>query len=116
QISDDAELRRWIRNFMLQQGVLISEAKDATVQSVYDMYYQYSEPVKKIVPHRVLAINRGERENFLKVKIAVDEGAILTYLVNKLVRSNSLTAGLVQDAIKDALNRLILPAVEREVR
>lgn len=116
QVSDDAAVRGWIRNFMTQQGLLSTVAKDATVQSVYDMYYQYSEPIKKIVPHRVLAINRGEREEFLKVKITVDEEAILNYLYKKLVKTDGITAEYVKTAIKDGLGRLILPAVEREVR
>lgn len=116
QISDNADVRGWMRRFMSHRGLLTATAKDDTVPSVYDMYYQYSEPIHKVAPHRVLAINRGEREEFLKVKIVVDNEMILQHLFKSQVKQGSLTSDYVQDAIKDALQRLVLPAMEREVR
>lgn len=79
-VSDHPDVRGWVRQFMTQHGILVTTAKDSGVQSVYEMYYEYNEPVKRVLPHRVLAINRGEREEYLKVKIEVDEERILTYL------------------------------------
>jgi uncharacterized protein len=116
QVSDNPDVRGWVRRFMSQQGNLVTTAKDTDARSVYEMYYQYSEPVKKVLPHRVLAINRGEREEFLKVKIEVEEDRILDYLYKKWTKPNTVTTEYVKQAIKDGLGRLILPAVEREVR
>jgi uncharacterized protein len=90
-IADEPLVRGWIRDYTRRQGVVSSAARDAEVQSVYTMYYNYKEEVKKIPAHRILAINRGEREEILKVKIDVDESPIIKFLEDKLVRPASIT-------------------------
>ncbi len=115
-VADHPDVRRWVRSCMSQRGILTTTAKDAAVQSVYEMYYDFSQPLTKILPHRTLAINRGEKEGILKVKINVDEEYILNHLCKKWVKRSSVTAEYVERAVKDALSRLVLPAVEREVR
>jgi len=115
-ISDDAELRKVIRQYTFENGTLITKSLVDTT-TVYEMYYDYSEAVKKIVPHRVLAINRGEKENVLSVKIDVDQGAILERLLGRVIRNdNSVTAPFVRQAAIDAYTRLIAPSIEREIR
>ncbi|MEG6615527.1 Tex family protein [Peptococcaceae bacterium 1198_IL3148] len=116
QVADHPNVRGWVRRFMAKHGSLVTVAKDADARSVYEMYYQYNEPVKKILPHRILAINRGEREEFLKVRIEVEEEQILEHLYKEWTKPGSVTTDQVKQAIKDGLNRLILPAVEREAR
>ncbi len=116
RVADHPEVRGWVRNYMFKQGVLTSTNKKADKKSVYEMYYEFSQPVNKVLPHRTLAINRGEKEGFLKVKIEVEEKIILEHLYKNWLQPGSITAEYVEKAIKDALNRLVLPAVEREVR
>ncbi|WP_084170900.1 Tex family protein [Desulfofalx alkaliphila] len=115
-VSDDAEVRGWVRQLVSENGILLTAAKDNEVQSVYQMYYEFSQPVNKLPPHRILAINRGEREGFLKVKIEVDEKQIIQYINKKWLKTGSGPVRYVQEAVQDSLHRLILPAVEREVR
>lgn len=119
QISDDAESRKWIRQLTVDQGILITEKKKSAEdeKEVYGMYYEYQEKVKTIVPHRVLAINRGEKEDVLKVSIQAPEDTILHRLERKIIQKTSApVAGLVTNAIQDAYKRLISPSIEREVR
>lgn len=118
-ISDNAFYRKWIRNFMFNNGNIVSKIKKNSVdeEKVYEMYYEYSEAVKYIKPHRVLALNRGEKENILSVKIDFDEDKVVSYLNDKMIKSSdSESVELVKDAIIDSLNRLIFPSVEREIR
>ena len=118
-ISDNAFYRKWIRNFMFNNGNIVSKIKKNAVdeEKVYEMYYEYKEAVKYIKPHRVLALNRGEKENILSVKIDFDEDKVINYLNDKMIKSNdSESVELVKDAIIDSLNRLIFPSVEREIR
>ena len=118
-ISDNAFYRKWIRNFVFNNGIITSKLKKNAVdeEKVYEMYYEYSEKVKYIKPHRVLALNRGEKENVLSVKIDFEEDKVVDYLNNKIIKSNeSESAILVKEAIVDSLNRLILPSIEREIR
>lgn len=114
-ISDNAQLRKEIRTLMFSTGMVAS--KDAKEEdSVYAMYYDYSEPVKKIPGHRILAIDRGEREDFLKVSIETDEEKVLSIIDSFYVKLNSFTYDLVKKAERDAYERLIFPSIEREVR
>ena len=118
-ISDNAFYRKWIRNFMFNNGNIVSKIKKNAVdeEKVYEMYYEYKEAVKYIKPHRVLALNRGEKENILSVKIDFDEDKVINYLNDKMIKSSdSESVELVKDAIIDSLNRLIFPSVEREIR
>ena len=118
-ISDNAFYRKWIRNFMFNNGNIVSKIKKNAVdeEKVYEMYYEYKEAVKYIKPHRVLALNRGEKENILSVKIDFDEDKVISYLNDKMIKSSdSESVELVKDAIIDSLNRLIFPSVEREIR
>ncbi|HOQ36584.1 MAG TPA: Tex family protein [Acetivibrio sp.] len=115
-ISDDAEIRKDIRNMFMKQGIVVSKAKTEE-DSVYRMYYDFSEPVSKIAGHRVLAINRGEKEEFLKVKIDVPSESIIEYLKARLIKKpRSITSEYVERALIDSYERLIAPSVEREVR
>lgn len=118
-VSDDAEARKWIREETLRRGVIVTTVKDeeADEKRVYEMYYEFSEPVAKIVPHRILAINRGEKEGVLKVTVQVDEEKIFNYLRKTFVKNEqSVTADEVIAAIQDGYKRLIQPSIEREVR
>jgi len=116
-ISDEAEHRLYIRNATMEEGIISSSAKDEKNQSVYEMYYQFEEPVKKVAGHRVLALNRGEAEKILTVKIAAPTERILRYLERKIiVNENAHTTPLLQEVIRDSYERLIAPAIEREVR
>ena len=116
-ISDEADYRIYIRDITTQEGTLTSSAKDEKAQSVYEMYYAYEEPIKKVAGHRVLALNRGETEKFLTVKVIAPKERILQYLAKKTVTSeNEYTTPFLQDAIEDAYDRLIAPAIEREIR
>ena len=115
-VSDDADVRKYIREFALREGVIIT--KNATDEkSVYDMYYDYSERVKNIAPHRTLAINRGEKENFLKVKLEINNDKVLNHIINKYINNENISnkEEIVQ-AIEDSYKRLIFPSIEREVR
>ena len=116
-ISDDADYRMWIRKYTFDNGSIVSKAKDEKAESVYEMYYDYSEAVKKVPGHRVLAINRGEAEKVLTVKISVDEEQIIKYLESKvIVNNNENTVSQLKEAITDAFSRLIFPSIEREIR
>ena len=116
-ISDDADYRMWIRKYTFNNGSIVSKAKDEKAESVYEMYYDYSEAVKKVPGHRVLAINRGEAEKALTVKISVDEEQIIKYLESKvIVNNNENTVPQLKEAITDAFSRLIFPSIEREIR
>ena len=116
-ISDNAEYRKKIRLNTFQRGILLSTASDAETKSVYEMYYDYKEPVNKIPAHRILAINRGEKEEILKIKINVLEDEILDLLNKYLLKvKRSITTDYVETAISDAYKRLIAPSIEREIR
>ncbi|WP_143714380.1 Tex family protein [Methanobrevibacter ruminantium] len=125
-ISDNASFRSLIRELSYEDGELISEAKDKDADSVYDMYYEYSEEVSKIASHRVLAINRGEKEKFLKIKISAPEEDIISYLTRHVLINkggkptkpiyNKYTEETLKEAIQDSYKRLIAPAIERELR
>ena len=115
-VSDDANVRKYIRELALREGVIVT--KNATDEkSVYDMYYDYSEGVKNIAPHRTLAINRGEKENFLKVKLEINNDKVLNHIINKYINNENISnkEEIVQ-AIEDSYKRLIFPSIEREVR
>ncbi len=116
-ISDEADYRIYIRKLTEQEGVISSSAKDEKAESVYDKYYQYEEPVSKIAGHRVLALNRGEKEKFLNVKIIAPEERILRYLEKKVIKNeNPNTTPVLKAVIDDSYHRLIQPAIEREIR
>lgn len=116
-ISDEAEYRAYIRRATENEGSIVSVAKDEKEQSVYEMYYNFSEPVKKMAGHRTLAINRGEAEKLLTVKVEAPEERILQYLYKKtIVRENKNTTNIIKEAIDDSYKRLIAPAIEREIR
>ena len=117
QISDNADYRKYIRDITREEGILTSTAKDEKAQSVYEMYYEYQEPVKKIAGHRVLALNRGEKEKFLVVKLEAPEERILTYLCKKTItEENEIVTPVLEEAVTDSYKRLIAPAIEREIR
>lgn len=118
-ISDDADSRKWIRNETYKTGSIESVVKneEQDEKKVYEMYYEYSEPVSKVVPHRILALNRGEKEDLLRVSIKPKTDAMMSYLQRKWIsKSHSITATPVMEAIEDAYKRLIQPAIEREIR
>lgn len=116
-ISDEAQYRQYIRDITMKKGVLSSEAKDADEESVYEMYYRFSEPVAKLAGHRVLALNRGEKEKLLTVKIEAPQEDIFRYLKKKIIRrDNPNTTPYLERTIEDAYSRLIAPSVEREIR
>ena len=117
RISDNAEYRTYIRNATMNKGVVQSSAKDEKVQSVYEMYYNYEEPVKKCAGHRVLALNRGENEKILTVKVLAPEDQILMYLEKQtIVRDNPHTTPVLKEVAADSYQRLIGPSIEREIR
>lgn len=116
-VSDEAEHRTYIRDITFREGKLVSEAKDEEQQSVYEMYYHFEEPLKKLVGHRILALNRGEAEKVLTVKVEAPEERILRYLEKKLiVRDNPYTSPVLAEVAADSYDRLIAPAIEREIR
>jgi uncharacterized protein len=115
QVSEDAPARGWIREYSRRHGMLVVVAKDKNVESPYRMYYEYQEPVSKIPPHRILAINRGEREEVLKVAIFLENDKILDYLNRRYVKPGVTAEYLVQ-AIQDSYSRLIKPSIERDLR
>lgn len=116
-ISDQADYRIYIRNLTAQKGSISSTAKDAEAQSVYEMYYEFEEPVKKLAGHRILALNRGEKEKFLTVKILAPEEDILRYLQHQVItRDNPHTSLILREVTEDSYKRLIGPAIEREIR
>ncbi len=117
EISDNADFRTYIREETWNNGTVASTAKDEKAESVYEMYYSFEEPVNKILGHRVLALNRGEAEKFLTVKITAPVEQILRYLVKKnVVKENLITTPVIEDICKDAYDRLIAPAIERDIR
>ncbi len=116
-ISDEADYRMYIRNITMQEGRLTSTAKDEKAESVYEMYYAYEEALSKAAGHRVLALNRGESEKFLVVKVEAPQERILQYLAKKVITSdNKYTTPILTEIVKDAYDRLIAPAIEREIR
>lgn len=117
QISDEADYRIYIRDVTMKEGKLVTAAKDEKAESVYEMYYQYEEPVSKVAGHRVLAINRGENEKFLTVKVEAPEERILQFLRTKtIINDNHVTSPILEEVIADSYDRLIAPAIEREIR
>lgn len=116
-ISDEADYRIYIRNLTMKEGKILSAAKDAEESSVYEMYYAFEEPVQKVAGHRILALNRGEKEKFLNVKIEAPDDKILSYLEKKVIHAeNPYTTPLLKEAVEDSYKRLIAPAIEREIR
>ena len=116
-ISDQADFRMHIRTVTQARGTMRSEAKDPEASSVYETYYDFEEPVKKLAGHRILALNRGEKEKFLTVKIQAPEDEILRSLANQIIRKgNPETETILRDVIDDSYHRLIAPAIEREIR
>ena len=117
-ISDNAYYRKWIRSYFFKNGIITSKLKkkDLDTNKTYEMYYEFSEAVKHIKPHRVLAINRGENEKILLVNIEVNNEEILSYLESKIIKKDSPVKPIVIDAIKDSYKRLIFPSMEREIR
>lgn len=116
-ISDEADYRTWIRNKTMKEGMITSEAKDDQTQSVYETYYHFCQPLNKMAGHRTLALNRGESEKILNVKIEAPEAEILSYLESRVIsRDNPYTTPVLEAAVKDSYQRLIAPAIEREIR
>lgn len=116
-ISDEADYRTYIRNITFKEGMLTSAAKDEEAQSVYEMYYNYTESIPKVAGHRTLAINRGEAEKYLTVKVEAPEEKIIRYLTKQVVtRDNKYTTPLLEEALEDSYKRLIAPSIEREIR
>ena len=119
QVSDNAKFRTWIRSYTYNKGMYVSQVKDeqADEKGVYEMYYDFAEPVHKMVSHRILATNRGEKEDILKVFLQVDEAAILAYLDRQIVKNPaSPSSSFVREAYQDSYKRFIQPAIERELR
>ena len=117
EISDNAEYRMYIRKLTFEEGKLLSGAKDEKAQSVYEMYYDYQEEINKVAGHRVLALNRGEKEKFLVVKMEAPEERILQYLKKNVVtKENEYTEPLLAEALEDSYKRLIAPAIESDIR
>ena len=116
-ISDEADYRSWIRKQTMQKGHIISSAKDEKAESVYENYYEFDEPVNRLAGYRTLALNRGEKEKFLTVKIEAPQEDILRYLEKKIIHGENLsTTQILKEAIEDGYKRLIAPAIEREIR
>jgi len=115
-IADDANIRAWVRRHTFQYADIVVTAKDASVESVYEMYYAYREPVKKLPPHRTLAINRGEKEDILKVSLELDPAAIYMYIGKRFVREHTIVQDALTATVEDAYKRLIAPAIERDIR
>ena len=117
RISDEADYRIYIRDVTMKEGKLVTAAKDEKAESVYEMYYEYEEPVSKVAGHRVLAINRGENEKFLTVKVEAPRERILQFLRTKTITNdNHVTSPILEEVIADSYDRLIAPAIEREIR
>ena len=116
-ISDEADYRIHIRDLTAKKGTISSVAKDPEAQSVYEMYYDFEEPVKKLAGHRVLALNRGEKEKFLTIKVAAPEEDIIRYLEKQVItHDNPFTTPILKEVTEDSYKRLIAPAIEREIR
>ena len=117
RISDEAGYRIRIREMTMKEGKIVSAAKDENAQSVYENYYEYEEALSKIAGHRVLALNRGEKEKFLTVRVAAPEEKILSYLEHQVItEENPITTPVLKEVIADSYSRLIAPAIEREIR
>ena len=118
QLADDAQIRSWVRRHTRDHAVLVSVAKDPAAESVYEMYYDYREPIRRIPPHRVLAVNRGEREEVLKVSLEMDPARILEYIGRRIAldRQPESVRDVLRLVVEDAYKRLIAPSIEREVR
>ncbi|WP_275259476.1 Tex family protein [Paenibacillus pinistramenti] len=116
QLADDAKIRVWVRRYTMDHALIVSEAKDTEQESVYEMYYNYRELAKKMPPHRILAINRGEREGVLKIGLEVPPEPVHTFMSKQVIKGASVTAALLQTVIEDAYKRLIAPSIERELR
>lgn len=117
RISDNADFRAYIRKATMEQGIIRSVAKDEKTESVYEMYYNYEEPVKKCAGHRVLALNRGEKEKILSVKVEAPVETVIRYLEKKnITRDNPHTEPVLREAVADSYDRLVAPAIEREIR
>ena len=117
QISDEADYRVHIRDLTMKKGMLSSSAKDEKAESVYEMYYEFTEAIGKVAGHRVLALNRGEKEKFLNVKVEAPEADVIRYLEKKVIRKdNSYTTPVLKEVVEDSYKRLIAPAIEREIR
>ncbi|GIO09349.1 hypothetical protein J31TS6_53770 [Brevibacillus reuszeri] len=118
QYSDDPDIRQWVRERTMQKGLLVSEqkAEEADEKNVYQMYYAYNEPLKKVVPHRVLAINRGENEGILKVAVEAPVPEILAWIQRRVISRETVVRSILETTIEDAYKRLIAPSIEREVR
>lgn len=114
-ISDNADFRKWIRELIRREGLVITKGKSEET-TPYEMYYDYSEAVRTLPSHRILAINRGEKEKILSVSVSVDEEKIVNFLKNRLLKKNNITDKYLEESIRDSLKRLIYPSVEREIR
>ncbi|WP_415282803.1 RNA-binding transcriptional accessory protein Tex [Clostridium perfringens] len=114
-ISDNADYRKWIRNFVKKDGI-IQVKGSSEEQTPYEMYYDYKEPVRTIPSHRILAINRGEKEKILSVKVTCNDDKIIDYLNKKVLKGNKITDKYLEESIKDSFKRLIYPSIEREIR
>ena len=116
-ISDEADFRSWIRRITMKKGNLTSAAKKPEEESVYEMYYKFEEPVSKLAGHRILAVNRGEKEKILNVKLTAPEEDILRYLEKQIIHTeNPYTTPVLKEVVEDSYKRLIAPAIEREIR
>ncbi|MEK5640649.1 MULTISPECIES: Tex family protein [Paenibacillus] len=115
-LADDATIRAWVRRYTMDHGMLTSEAKDPEQESVYENYYNYRELAKKMPPHRILAINRGERENILKVGLDVQPESIHNFMARQVIKGSSTVQPILTAVIEDAYKRLIAPSIEREIR
>ena len=116
-VSDNAQFRAWIRAMTTMKGKIIAKAKDPEAESVYEMYYDFEEPIEKMAGHRTLALNRGEKEKFLTVRVEAPEEKILGYLGRQIIeKDNPYTSPVIREAIEDSYHRLIEPSIEREIR
>ena len=115
EVAENAEVRGWIRDFSRRNGIMQAKARDSEAESAYRMYYDYQEPVAKIPPHRILAINRAEREEVLKVNITVDTDRIMQYMGHRYLQAG-VTSAYIEQALQDSYTRLIKPSIERDLR
>lgn len=115
EVAENAEVRGWIRDFSRRNGIMQAKARDSEAESAYRMYYDYQEPVAKIPPHRILAINRAEREEVLKVNITVDTDRIMQYMGHRYLQTG-VTSAYIEQALQDSYTRLIKPSIERDLR
>lgn len=115
-ISDDADIRKKLRSLAGEKGEIVSKASDPDAESVYTNYYEFSEPISKIANHRVLALDRGEKEGFLKVSVNIDETDATDIILRKYIKNNNACGELVRTAAEDGYKRLIFPSIEREIR